>query len=194
MDIAPPAHLAAAGSFAVPHKLLMGPGPSNASARVLAAMAQPLLGHMHPETFRLMDDCKAAAQYALQTRNALTLCVSASGHGAMEAAMCNLLEPGDRVLLLVTGIWGVRAGDMARRYGADVHFLRTARMGADFSTRVGEALPLAAVAERVAELRPAVVFVTQGDSSTGVLQPVEGLGELCRKYARKTPAYGQSVL
>lgn len=181
MEFPAPAHLLSAGPFVVPHKLLMGPGPSNAPDRVLAAMAQPLLGHMHPETFRLMDDCKAAAQYAMQTRNALTLCVSASGHGAMEAAMCNLIEPGDRVLLVVTGIWGVRAGDMARRYGADVHYVRAARMTADFGTAVGEAVQLAALAERLAALRPAVVFVTQGDSSTGVLQPVEGMGELCRK-------------
>lgn len=181
MDVQPPARLSTAGPYRVPHKLLMGPGPSNAPERVLRAMAQPLLGHMHPETFALMDECRAGAQYALQTNNALTFCVSASGHGAMEAAMVNLIEPGDRVLMVVTGIWGQRAGDMARRLGAEVSFVRAQSMRENFETEVGEAVRLEVIERRMEAERPVLVFVTQGDSSTGVLQPVEGLGELCRK-------------
>lgn len=182
MDIPPPEQLIQAAPLSVPLKRMMGPGPSNASERVLHAMAQPLLGHMHPETFRLMDECKVASQYALQTRNPVTLCVSASGHGAMEAAMCNLIEAGDIVLMVTTGIWAQRAGEMARRYGADVRYVRTARMTEAFATGYGEAVTLAAIEERMRADRPTLVFVTQGDSSTGVLQPVEGIGALCRKY------------
>lgn len=170
-----PQHLIDAGPLRVPRKRMMGPGPSNASARVLAAMAEPILGHMHAETFRLMDECKAAAQYAFQTRNALTFCLSASGHGAMDAAMGNLLEPGDVALMLCTGLWGERAGHMAGRYGADVRFERAAAAG-------GASIALDAIERRLRADRPAVVFVTQGDSSTGVLQPIDGIGELCRRY------------
>lgn len=64
-----------------------------------------------------MDEIKAGIQYIFQTRNELTLAVSASGHGGMEAALANLIEPADKVLVLVSGIWGQRAADMAVRYG-----------------------------------------------------------------------------
>ncbi|PSN42958.1 Serine--pyruvate aminotransferase [Blattella germanica] len=122
----------------VPQKLLMGPGPSNCPPRVLHAMSLPVLGHLHPETCSvstflttkelkspkrniildsIMDDVKAGIQYAFQTKNTLTLAISTSGHGGMEAAMCNLIEPGDVVLIAIHGIWGERAADMARRYG-----------------------------------------------------------------------------
>lgn len=64
-----------------------------------------------------MDEIKEGIQYAFQTQNALTLAVSTSGHGGMEAVFCNLVEPGDKVLVAVNGIWGERAADMASRYG-----------------------------------------------------------------------------
>lgn len=64
-----------------------------------------------------MDEIKSGLQYVFQTRNKLTLAVSATGHGGMEAAMCNLIEPGDIALIAVKGIWGKRAADMASRYG-----------------------------------------------------------------------------
>lgn len=156
----------------VPNKIMMGPGPSNASDRVLRAMALPILGHMHPETLRIMDEIKEGCQYIFQTKNPVTLCVSASGHGAMETALCNLIEDGDRVLIGVTGIWGQRAADMAKRHGANVHVVEA---------ELGTPLGLARVEEHLQLVKPVIFFVTQGDSSTGVLQPIEGLGELCRK-------------
>lgn len=170
MDYQPPKSLTT--PLVVPNKILMGPGPSNASERVLRAMAQPLLGHMHPETFRIMDEIKEGVQYIFQTKNPVTMCVSASGHGAMEAALCNLIEDGDRVLIGVTGIWGQRAGDMARRHGANVSYVEA---------ELGSTLSLGRVEEQLQLVKPVVFFVTQGDSSTGILQPIEGMGELCRK-------------
>lgn len=158
--------------LSVPNKIMMGPGPSNASERVLRAMALPILGHMHPETFRIMDEIKEGCQYIFQTQNPVTLCVSASGHGAMETALCNLIEDGDRVLIGVTGIWGQRAGEMAKRHGANVNYIEA---------ELGTTLSLAAVEKQLQLVKPVVFFVTQGDSSTGVLQRIEGLGELCRK-------------
>lgn len=64
-----------------------------------------------------MDDIKEGIRYVFQTKNELTLAISTSGHGGMEAVMCNLLEPGDKVLITVNGIWGERAALMASRYG-----------------------------------------------------------------------------
>lgn len=120
-----------------------------------------------------MDDIKEGLKYIFQTRNAVTLCISASGHGGMEAALCNLIEEGDVVLCGVTGLWGKRAADMAERYGADVRFIETS-----FKDVI---LSLDRLAEYFAVHKPRILFITQGDSSTGILQPIEGIGELCRK-------------
>ncbi|XP_047933335.1 alanine--glyoxylate aminotransferase isoform X2 [Anser cygnoides] len=103
--------------LAVPQRLLLGPGPSNVPPRILAAGGRQLLGHMHPEMLQVMDEIKAGIQYAFQTRNRLTLAVSGTGHCAMEAALLNLLERGDTVLVAVNGIWGQRAADIAGRLG-----------------------------------------------------------------------------
>lgn len=61
-------------------------------------------------------------QYVFQTRNQLTLALSSSGHGGMEAVLCNLIEPGDKVLIFVNGIWGERAALLAERYGRLIMF------------------------------------------------------------------------
>lgn len=119
-----------------------------------------------------MDDVKEGLKYLFQTTNPVTLCVSASGHGGMEAALCNLIEAGDVVLCTVTGLWGKRAGDIASRYGADVRYLEA---GSD------DIITLKRLADYFEVHRPKVLFVTHGDSSTGVLQPIEGIGKLCRK-------------
>lgn len=121
---------------------------------------------------QIMDDIKEGLKYLFQTRNPLTLCISASGHGGMEASMCNLIEEGDVVLCSVTGLWGRRAGDMASRYGADVRYVEAGK---------DEILTLEQLNSYFEVHQPKIFFVTQGDSSTGVLQPIEGLGALCRK-------------
>ena len=119
-----------------------------------------------------MDEIKDGIQYVFQTKNRVTLCVSASGHGGMEAALCNLIEDGDVVLCGVTGLWGRRAADMAERYGGDVRLLESEH---------GAILSVKQITEALQQHRPKVFFITQGDSSTGVLQPIEGLGDLCRR-------------
>lgn len=121
-----------------------------------------------------MDDIKEGLKYIFQTRNPVTLCVSASGHGGMEAALCNLIEEGDVVLCGVTGLWGRRAGDMANRYGADVRYIEP-------GNSPGDILTIDRITDYFEVHKPKIFFITQGDSSTGVLQPIEGLGDLCRK-------------
>ncbi|XP_066993748.1 alanine--glyoxylate aminotransferase [Anabrus simplex] len=157
----------------VPNKLLMGPGPSNCPPRVLQALGLPVLGHLHPECTTIMDEIKEGLQYVFQTKNSLTLAISTSGHGGMEAAMCNLIEPGDTVLIAVNGIWGERAADMAGRYGAVVQRLEKP---------AGENFTIDEVERALSTYRPVLFFITVGESSTGVFQPVQGYGALCHKY------------
>lgn len=172
MEIPPPISLKR--QLLVPNKTLMGPGPSNCSQRVLDAMSNPVLGHMHPECFQIMDEIKEGIKYALQTKNEATMCMSASGHGGMEAVLCNLLEDGDIALFGVTGMWAHRAADMAKRYGADVRFVQP---------RFGHALTMEEIQLAMEGHKPQVLFICQGDSSTGILQSNIGeIGKLCEQY------------
>uniref|UniRef100_A0A914DJX1 alanine--glyoxylate transaminase n=1 Tax=Acrobeloides nanus TaxID=290746 RepID=A0A914DJX1_9BILA len=137
----------------VPSKLLMGPGPSNMRESI-------------------MDDVKAGLQYLFQTNNELTFAVSGSGHAGMECAVMNLLEPGDTVLVVQTGIWGQRVADLVDRLGGRVQTL---------NVESGKAATLEMFSKAVEDCKPAFVFVCQGESSTGVAQPLEGFGDVCYK-------------
>ena len=89
-------------------RVLMGPGPSNVHPRVLAAMARPTVGHLDPWFSGFMEDLKELLRMALRTRNALTLPVSAPGSAGMETCFVNLVEPGDKVVVVVNGVFGKR--------------------------------------------------------------------------------------
>ena len=102
-------------SFHPTPRTLMGPGPSDVHPRVLAAMAQPTIGHLDPEFITLMDDIKSLMRYAFQTDNALTVPLSAPGSAGMEATFCNLIEPGDKVVVCINGVFGMRQAENVRR-------------------------------------------------------------------------------
>lgn len=159
--------------LAVPHRHMFGPGPSNVPPRILEAGAKPVIGHMHPEIFEIMDDIRSGVQYMFQTRNPMTLAVSGTGHTAMECAIFNAVEAGDSVLTAVNGIWGERAADMAERAGAKVNTIVAPPGGVFTNKEIEQAL---------SKYRPAVFFLAHGESSTGVLHPLDGIGELCRRY------------
>ncbi|XP_029080884.1 serine--pyruvate aminotransferase [Monodon monoceros] len=169
--VAPPEALSK--PLSLPSRLLLGPGPSNLTPRVMAAGGRQTIGHMHKEMFQIMDEIKQGIQYVFQTRNPLTLAVSGSGHCALEAALFNLLEPGDSFLVGVNGIWGQRAQDIGERIGARVHPM-IKDPGGHFTLREVE--------EALAQHKPVLLFLTQGESSSGVLQPLDGYGELCHRY------------
>ncbi|XP_017280650.1 alanine--glyoxylate and serine--pyruvate aminotransferase a [Kryptolebias marmoratus] len=157
----------------VPHRHMFGPGPSNVPPRILDAGAQPVIGHMHPEIFEIMSDIKSGLQYLFQTQNRMTLAVSGTGHSAMECAIFNTVEPGDGVLVAVNGIWGERAADMAERIGARVNTI---------VAPPGGYLTNADIEKALSRHRPVLFFLAHGESSTGVLHPLDGIGELCHKY------------
>lgn len=156
-----------------PHKTLMGPGPSNAPPRVLAAGALPLLGHLHPEFCQIMDEVRQGIQYAFQTKNEWTFAISGTGHLAMEAAVVNLMEAGDVALVCQNGLWGVRFSDMVERNGCVAHKL---------VKPMGQVFSLEEIEQGLKMYKPLLLFVTFGESSGGTLQPLEGIGSLCHKY------------
>ncbi|XP_034248091.1 serine--pyruvate aminotransferase, mitochondrial-like [Thrips palmi] len=170
-DVRAPASLET--PLSVPNKMLMAAGPSNLTPRAAQAGGLPSLGPMHPETFRLMDEIKEGLQYAFQTKNPVTLCLSCAGHGGMEAALANILEPGDTAVMCKNSFWFDRASDMATRQGARV---------VPIDVKPGQPLTLEAAEEAVAKHRPRLLFVVHGESSTGVHQSLEGFGAMCHKY------------
>lgn len=152
----------------MPQRILMGPGPSEVPPRVLAALARPTVGHLDPAFLAVMDDTRAKLRQVFRTANEMTLAMSGTGSAGMETVLVNLVEPGDRVLVCVNGVFGARMADVAGRCGAVVETIE-APWGRAFET--GEIL---AAARRV---KPALVALVHAETSTGVHQPVEGLAE-----------------
>ena len=148
----------------LPERLLLGPGPSNAHPSVLEAMSRPLLGHLDPDFIALLDRTKEGLRTVFGTRNAMTLPISATGSAGMEAALVNLLEPGERVVVGVNGVFGGRMAEVARRAGAEVTVVE-----ADW----GKTLDPNAMAEAISRVAPKVVSFVHAETSTGVCQPVE---------------------
>ena len=149
--------------------LLLGPGPSNVPPRVLQAMASPMMGHLDPVFLETMDRIQALLQYTFQAENSFALPVSGTGSAAMEAALSNMIEPGDPVLVCVSGFFGERILDMSRRYQGEVETIRRP---------MGEVFSLDEI-EHALKSRPAkVVAIVHGETSTGAQQPMEGLADL----------------
>lgn len=105
-------------SFQPPKRILMGPGPSDIHPEVLQAMALPTIGHLDPVFVGLMDEIKELLQYAFQTKNQLTLPVSAPGSAGMETCFVNLVSPGDSVVVCINGVFGGRMKENVERCGA----------------------------------------------------------------------------
>src|SRR5262249_29323959 len=161
------------GELAPSFRVLLGPGPSNVHARVLKAMATPLVGHLDPEFLQLMEETKALLRSVFQTKNTLTLPISGTGSAGMETCFVNLIEPGDEVVVGVNGIFGARMMDVAERCGAKPVKIE-AEWGQVFSPeQVHDALKQCR--------RPKLVALVHAEASTGAWQPLEEISQLVHK-------------
>ena len=106
------------GELNPPIRVLLGPGPSDMHPRVLAALAKPTVGHLDPYYLKLMDGMQQMLRAVLRTQNRMTFAVSGTGSAGMEAAVVNLIEPGDSMVVCVNGVFGARMTDVAARAGA----------------------------------------------------------------------------
>src|SRR5215208_2679686 len=104
----------------IPNRILLGPGPSDVPPRVLEALAKPTIGHLDPVFLQLMDEIRGKLREVFRTNNDMTLAVSGTGSAGMETLFVNLVEPGERVLVCVNGVFGGRIADVAERCGAVV--------------------------------------------------------------------------
>ena len=106
-------------------KVLLGPGPSTVHPRVLQALSLPVMGHLDPAFFQVMDDVCEMLRMVFHTTNSMTVPISSTGTGAMETACANIIEPGDSMLVCRNGYFGIRLADIAERCGATVHVMDT---------------------------------------------------------------------
>ncbi|MEX2185989.1 MAG: alanine--glyoxylate aminotransferase family protein [Pirellulales bacterium] len=154
-----------------PVRTLLGPGPSDTHPRVLAAMAKSTVGHLDPYYLQLMDGMQQMLRSVFQTKNRMTFAVSATGSAGMEAAVVNVVEPGDSVVVCVNGVFGGRMADVAGRAGASV---------TKIERPWGEVFTPGDVKEAITKAKPKVVGIVLAETSTGAWQPIEEIATLVR--------------
>ena len=151
-----------------PPRLLMGPGPITAHPRVLQAMSQQLVGQFDPAMTGWMNDTMDLYRQVFRTTNEQTFLVDGTSRAGIEAALVSLLEPGDRLLVPVFGRFGHLLREIGERCGAEVHTIERPW---------GEVFDVEEIAAAVARVRPKVLALVQGDTSTTMNQPLAGLAE-----------------
>lgn len=156
-----------------PQRLLMGPGPVNAHPRVLRAMSADLLGQFDPEMTAYMNEVMALYRPIFGTRNTWTFLVDGTARAGIEAALVSLVAPGQTVLVVDFGRFGLLLGEILARIGARIETV---------SAPWGQVVELDAIEDALKRVRPSLVATIHGDTSTTMAQPLEGFGALCRKY------------
>jgi (S)-ureidoglycine-glyoxylate aminotransferase len=164
----------------------MGPGPINADPRVLRAMSAQLIGQYDPAMTSAMADSMELWRRVFVTSHRQTLLIDATARGAIEAAFVSVLRPGERVVVPVAGRFGHLLVEIARRVGAEVHTVEAPW---------GEIVPTEAIIAEIDRVQPALVAVVHGDTSTTIVQPLDGLREACDRvgallYADVTATLG----
>lgn len=158
----------------VPERLLLGPGPSPVSARVMQAMGSPVLSHLDPAMMEILDEVRERLRVVFGAADgAFTFAVSGTGTSGMEAAVANLAKPGSRAAVVVNGYFGDRLAQMLERYGASV-----TRIESEW----GRACDPAAVTRALESQRHDIVAVVHGETSTGVVNPVEDIVRIARGH------------
>lgn len=173
-----------------PARLLMGPGPINADPRVLRAMAAQLVGQYDPAMTGYMNEVMALYRALFRTENRWTMLVDGTSRAGIEAILVSAIRPGDRVLVPVFGRFGHLLCEIARRCRAQVHSIEVPW---------GQVFEPQAIEDAIKRVKPRLLLTVQGDTSTGQLQPLAALGEICRRhdvlfYTDATASFGGNPL
>jgi len=161
--------VSAAPELNPPIRVLMGPGPSDIHPRVLQALAKGTVGHLDPYYLKIMDEMQQMLRGVFRTQNRMTFAVSGTGSAGMEAAVVNLIEPGDAMIVCVNGVFGGRMADVAGRAGAQVTKLERPW---------GEVFTPDDLKGALASAKPKVVGIVMAETSTGAWQPIEEISKL----------------
>ena len=147
----------------------MGPGPSDIHPSVLAAMAAPTVGHLDPYFLKIMDEVQSMLREVFQTTNHMTMAISGTGSAGMETCVVNLIEPGDRMVVGVNGVFGGRMAEVAERLGAEV---------TKIERPFGEVFSPEEFAAAIKKSQPKVVGIVHAETSTGAKQPLEEIAKI----------------
>jgi alanine-glyoxylate transaminase / serine-glyoxylate transaminase / serine-pyruvate transaminase len=160
--------------LAPPSRLLLGPGPSMVHSRVLRAMSTPLLGHLDPKFLEIMNEVQAQLRAVFQTENRFAIAVSGTGSAGMEAALVNLVEPGDNVVVGVNGVFGGRMADIVGRCGGNLVRLEVPW---------GQTFPRSQIEDALKKTgKVKALCLVHAETSTGAEQQMDGLGRLCHEH------------
>ena len=151
--------------------LLMGPGPSCVPNEVYDALSKKTIGHLDPYFITIMDEIKNQLQSVMKTNNTLTIPVSGTGSAGMETCFVNLIEPGDNVLILINGAFGRRMLDVSERLGANADILEY---------EWGKPIIVEDVKTKINEKDYKIIAVVHAETSTGVVNPVDDIGNLVK--------------
>lgn len=158
----------------LPNRILLGPGPSNVHPRVLQAMLTPMLGHLDPDFWPVLDDIRDMLGRVLGTARHWTMPLPATGTAGMESAFCNVVEPGDRVIVAVNGFFGSRMVEIASRCGAEVHRLDVPWGKPVLPEMIEQALQAQGTVKAVG--------VVHAETSTGVLSPIKDIAQVVHNH------------
>lgn len=161
------------GPIDPPARLLMGPGPISAYPSVLRAMSAPLVGQYDPFMTSAMAETQQLYREVWATRNDATLLVDGTSRAGIEAAILSLARPGDRVLVPVFGRFGHLLAEIAERARAEVHTIET---------EWGQVFPTGVIEEAIVRVRPTLLALVQGDTSTTMNQPLDEIGAICARH------------
>ncbi|KAA6183429.1 alanine--glyoxylate aminotransferase family protein [Thiohalocapsa marina] len=163
-----------ASSFQPPVRTLMGPGPADLHPRVLAALSRPTVGHLDPVFGGMMDELKDLLRYAFRTDNRLTMPVSAPGSAGMETCFVNLVEPGDKVVVCINGVFGGRMRENVIRAGGEPICIEDPWGRAVDPGKLEDTLKAHPDAK--------IVAFVQAETSTGASSDTRTLAEIARRY------------
>lgn len=161
-------------SLQLPNRILLGAGPSNIHPRILQAMLTPMLGHLDPDFWPVLDDIREMLSLVFHTSTKGTFPLPATGTAAMESSFCNMVEPGDSVVIAVNGFFSDRMTDIASRCGAEVHRIDVPWGSPVLPEHIDQACRSVGTVKAVG--------VVHAATSTGVLSPIKDIAEVVHQH------------
>ncbi len=161
------------GQLGPPQRILLAPGPTNPPPSVLQALIAPLTGHKDPFFLKVMDETAQLLRYVFQTQNRTTMSLPGTGGAGMEAAMVNLIQPGDTAVICINGLFAGRMAEIAERCGAKV---------IQVTAPWGEPVDPDDVRRALDGVKARVVAAVHGETSTGVEQPMAEIGRIAEDH------------
>ncbi|MBD1379357.1 pyridoxal-phosphate-dependent aminotransferase family protein [Metabacillus arenae] len=155
-----------------PLRTIMTPGPVEVDPRVLRAMSTPILGQFDPAFTQMMNETMEMLRQVFQTKNHWAFPIDGTSRAGIEAVLCSVLKPGDRVLIPIYGRFGYLLTEIAERNGAEIHIMEC---------EWGEVFNQQEIINEMKKVKPKVLAVVHGETSTGCMQPLDEIGPACRE-------------